>query len=136
MNINYYIYTNIKIQVTSYERELIKCYRIWSYHLKHPVAANSLKFHVTYHFKSHMPDLQRILLTYEQNDGESFVLRFKILSSGIVLNLICSPDQDEPMNGACNQGVWNIREMKTTRPALPYEHTCFTDGVLHMKKSF
>ena len=42
-----------------------------------------------------MLHLQRFLLTCKQNDGESFVLRFKILSSGIFLNLKCSPDQSK-----------------------------------------
>ena len=33
-------------------------------------------------------------------------------------------------------GVWNVKEIETTRPALPYDYTCFANGVLHLKKSF
>ena len=27
-----------------------------------------------------------------------------------------------------SQGVWNIREKETTRPAIPYDYICFRDG--------
>ena len=30
--------------------------------------------------------------------------------------------------GHCHQGVWNRREIQLTRPALPYDYTCFADG--------
>ena len=28
----------------------------------------------------------------------------------------------------CDQGVWNRREIQMTRPALPYDYTCYADG--------
>ena len=34
-----------------------------------------------------------------------------------------------------NQGVWIRREIQLTRPALPYDYTCFADGTL-FKKNF
>ena len=34
-----------------------------------------------------------------------------------------------------NQGVWKIREIESTQPALPYNYTCFADGI-HLKYLF
>ena len=35
-----------------------------------------------------------------------------------------------------NQGVWIRREIQLTRPALPYDYTCFADGTLFKKEIF
>ena len=34
------------------------------------------------------------------------------------------------------QRVWNRREIQLTRPALPYDYTCFADGTLLKKEIF
>jgi len=35
---------------------------------------------------------------------------------------------NQSIRGCPTQGVWNRREIQLTRPALPYDHACFTDG--------
>ena len=39
-------------------------------------------------------------------------------------------------NFSSTQGVWNIREIEPTRPALPYDYTCFADGTPFVKEIF
>ena len=34
-----------------------------------------------------------------------------------------------------NQGVWNRREIKLTRPTLTYDYTCFADGYSICKRN-
>ena len=34
------------------------------------------------------------------------------------------------------QGVWNSRETQLTRPALPYDYTCFADGTSEYSEMF
>ena len=34
------------------------------------------------------------------------------------------------------QGVWKRKEKQMTRPALPYDYTCFADGTIHLNKNY
>ena len=35
-----------------------------------------------------------------------------------------------------NQGVWHRREIQLTRPAIPYDYTCFADGTPFVSEVF